>query len=344
VTCGRIEPQPSLDDFAYPLRNLGARRALQLLSFDRERDRRECRTAERSVAEQALPRDDAERELIASRVGNTLFEELGSHVCRRSHQRAGHRHRRVERRGPGLRNDGLAGTRIGACEAEVADARPGIFTHEHVLGLEISMHESRRMRGRESLAGLEQHLDDLAPPAGRRGEPASQRFAAHVLHRDIQTIVDGCDLEHGDDVRVGELRHRDRFAVETIVARPGAMKLECDLATERQITREIDGAHAATPEHALDHIPLVDLGIDERDKSLGVVVLRRSGGGDSVRDGGHQPAARLAAFDVDLDFVLVFGIERPLDHRHQRALVRAAHRSTTSLPQAGPSRRASEEA
>ena len=51
------------------------------------------------------------------------------------------------RRGPRERRDGDAPTRA---RPEVADARPAVVADEHVLGLEVAMHEPRGMRGGET--------------------------------------------------------------------------------------------------------------------------------------------------------------------------------------------------
>ena len=87
------------------------------------------------------------------------------------------------------------------------------------------------MRRVQAFSHCTQDVDDLAPAPRLLLDPIAQRLAAHVFHRDEQLVVEQADLEHGDDVGVCELRHRERFAIEPIVVCPVTMQLEGDVAT-----------------------------------------------------------------------------------------------------------------
>ncbi len=129
------------------------------------------------------------------------------------------------------------------------------------------------MTGCQATSGLDVDVDDLGDAALGVGEPRAQGLAVDVLHRDEDAIVDRAGLEHGDDVRMGQLRHRTRFADQTrgflVAARTGepagTQDLDRNLAIELRIVRGEHDAHAAGAEdiedrEAPERATLVDAG------------------------------------------------------------------------------------
>lgn len=117
------------------------------------------------------------------------------------------------------------------------------------------MHQAGVMCGDQALRSGRERLDDLAPRP-RRHEPLAERGPGHELHHDKHLILEGANLVHRDDVRMGEPRHRLRLADQP---QPGcgagaeiAHDLDRDPAIEIRIVRLEHDAHAAGPELAHD--------------------------------------------------------------------------------------------
>jgi hypothetical protein len=71
---------------------------------------------------------------------------------------------------------------------------------EHVLRLEVTMHDARRMRCREAAAGTDDDLHDIAPRLTRA--VLAERDAVDPLAREHRRFTIRHDLVDGDDVRV----------------------------------------------------------------------------------------------------------------------------------------------
>src|SRR6185436_14682966 len=88
------------------------------------------------------------------------------------------------------------------------------------------------------------------------------------------------DVMHRHDVRVRERRGRARLAQESL-AQPGVagklrlQHLERDKPVETQVRSEVDRAHAATTEFALDAVPLLEA-LRERERHWATPKLRRT--------------------------------------------------------------------
>ena len=138
-----------------------------------------------------------------------------------------------------------------AREAEVDDARPAVLAEQHVVGLEVAVHEPGRVRGGQPAPGRDEHVEHLAPRPRLVGEPALERSARDELHREEHLVVEHADVVDGDDVGVREPRHRLRLAQQARAAPcpsrpvPGLEQLERDLAIELGIVRAVDDAHRA---------------------------------------------------------------------------------------------------
>src|SRR5262249_20798998 len=101
-----------------------------------------------------------------------------------------------------------------ACEPEVRHDRTPVLVYEHVLGLEVAMHELRCVRSSEATSCRDERRNNLSL-GPRLREPATERLAFHVLHRDEELVAMRADVEDRDDVRMAELRDRLAFAKKT---------------------------------------------------------------------------------------------------------------------------------
>jgi hypothetical protein len=240
---GRIERQPAREQAPQPARRAGRHRphpARQHVLGERA----QRLAVERSRAEHGLVERHAERELVRACVGRLAAHLLRRHVRRRPDQRACHGRREGDMPGGGEVRALVDRERPG--QAEVGHPRASVAADQHVVGLEVAMHEPDRVRRREAAAGLQEHLEPRGARAGRL-EPARQGHALDELHREEQLVADATDVEHGDDVRVRQLRHRLGLA-----RHPGALRLEVAGSIRMQ---------------QLDRDPAVELGIvgDEHD-------------------------------------------------------------------------------
>jgi hypothetical protein len=185
---------------------------------DARRQREQRVSLERTLPEEGLVKRDAEAELIGALVGGLAQELLGRHVRGRAHERARARElvelvRRAEvnarrevgvvprwdaRRGGGgdvgdgaPEVDGAAAAVLAldlgrfdvAREAEVDDARAAVLVEQHVVGLEVPVHEPLGVGGREAAPRRDEDGDDLAPRALGRLEPGPHRATAQELGR-----------------------------------------------------------------------------------------------------------------------------------------------------------------
>jgi hypothetical protein len=131
-------------------------------------------------------------------------------------------------------------------DPEVTDLRLVVLVEKDVRWLEVRVDDAARMRERET------GRDPIGEPDRvRERERAGaldallQRRAGNVLHDDERQPVDLTDVEHADDVRVGELRERAGLFDEELAQGPvsGGLRVEHldrDLAAERGVLREID--------------------------------------------------------------------------------------------------------
>ncbi len=201
--------QRAHDDLAQPQRHLGPGGRLADLAGERiRRQRLPGRTGEGQLAIERLVERRREAELIAARVDRLAEVLLRRHVRRRSEDAAG--------RGDPDRRAELGPRRLAlplrARQPEVRDPSAPVGADEDVVRLEVAVHQADRVRGLDAAASLDEHRDDLAPaPRGRR-QPAGQGLPLDELHGDEQLIIVHPDIEHADDIGVGELRHRLRLA------------------------------------------------------------------------------------------------------------------------------------
>ena len=141
-----------------------------------------------------------------------------------------------------------------ASEPEVQNSGDSVVGDDHVVGLEVSVNQTLRVRGHETAARRKVEVGDL-PPVSRL-LPLVQRHPVDELHRDVQTTVGRTDVVHGHDVGVVESRERSSLAHE-----PGlpvglgvAQELEGDLAIELGIVSAVHHAHRSAADQSQDEV------------------------------------------------------------------------------------------
>jgi hypothetical protein len=263
----------------------------------------------RALAVERLPDHHREGELIGADVG--LAEELlGRHVGRRADRGPGAREsvrqdvlapragpraadRRRCRAGPvhaaERRTVGIEGDRrhadadlgalvaLGPGQPEVGDLGHAGLGQEHVLRLEVAMHQPGGVGGGQALPGGPTARQRLAPRPTRSLEPAPQGATGQILHRHEDVVAVAPDGVDGDDVWMGQPRHRGGLALQAIEAGAGVVQLDRDRAIERGVVGQVDHAHAAGAEPTLDAEGLPD------DRPRGELGLGRRGRGRGQR-------------------------------------------------------------
>ncbi|CAA9286601.1 MAG: hypothetical protein AVDCRST_MAG48-175, partial [uncultured Friedmanniella sp.] len=192
---------------------------------------------------------------VGAGVGPAGQHELGRQVGHRPDQQA-------LGRGRGLRRHRLR-------QAEVGDLDLPAVGEQHVLGLDVAVHEPgvvrRGQRG-------EHGLDDLERPGRRHRRLAeddvAERGAVDVLHDDVGPdgvpVEDGPALvEHGDDAGVGEPGGGAGLPVELagelgVVAQPDVHDLDGDGAGQPGVDGLVDGRHPASGEALGDLVATVE--------------------------------------------------------------------------------------
>jgi hypothetical protein len=192
-----------------------------------------------------LEQHDTGRVDIAAGIAHLAGDLLGGQV-----RDGAHEHARL----------GVVRARHAPGQAEVGDLDPAVLGQQHVLRLDVPVHDPGLVR--RGQAG--QHaLDDVERLPG--GEPPSlvqelaERTAGHVLHREIQVAAVGPLVVDGHDVRVRQLGHRPGLADEPgrevlVGGQLGVHDLDRDGAVEPGIDAQVHGGHAAmrdTRRHAV---------------------------------------------------------------------------------------------
>ena len=192
---------------------------------------------ERMAAREQLVGDEARRVEVDLRGDLATADLLGRHVGRRADDLPG--------RGAEVGHAHLP-DRLG--DPEVGDLGVSVRGDEHVLGLEIAVHDPAR----SGLGQPAEHAVEHARDLGERQPPyeRSQRAALEVLHRDERHALVLEVLDHRDDARVVQ-RPGDARLVEEAMRDRGVRDvdrvqlLERDLAVECRLAGEMDGGHPA---------------------------------------------------------------------------------------------------
>src|SRR5262249_5592678 len=100
-------------------------------------------------------------------------------------------------------------------EPEIQDLHVAARRDEQVLGLEIAVHDSLRVRGGEARACLDRIVDRLAWGNRAAREHLADILAVEELRHDVGKSVSGSEVVDREDVRMIELSGRARFLLET---------------------------------------------------------------------------------------------------------------------------------
>ena len=223
---------------------------------------------------------DAGRVDVGAGVGAGPGDLLGSQV----------RHGADDHAGPRL---GVHRQRTG--QAEVDHLEVTVRGDQHVLRLDVPVHDPGRVRGRQ--AGQQRHHDgqrltrrETAP----LGEQVPQRPAGHVLHGQVRVRAITALIEHGDHVGVREPRHRFGLADEPVD----------EILVPRQV-----GVHD------LERHPAIQAGVDgavhrrhaaERNQRLHLVTAVEQASDQGVREGSvHRGQLYEQVNDAGLDYPLL---------------------------------------
>ena len=155
------------------------------------------------------------------------------------------------------------GVALGQGDTEIRQQRTVGVVEQHVLGLDVAMHDAARMRVLERRQQRTQYFDHAVLVAG---EVALAEMAFGQVGQDVvqQALRRASDLMDADDAGVLELGDRARFLFEALLAlfvgqRFGRHDLDRHLAVERFLHAQIDIGHAALA-YAPKHPVTRDLG------------------------------------------------------------------------------------
>jgi len=143
-------------------------------------------------------------------------------------------------------------------------ARPK--SDEHVARLEVAVHESRGVGGRQPLARSHEHVEQLPPATRAVGQPGPQIDALDQLHRNKDVVVECACVVDRHDVRVRQLGHCPGFAEQAALreatglaeAVPDADELDRHIAIELAIVGTIHHARAPASETTAKCVTLGD--------------------------------------------------------------------------------------
>ena len=126
------------------------------------------------------------------------------------------------------------------------------------------MHDAVGVRKREGAADLEAELDCL--PHRQRPRPRDevlQVLALDMLEDDVLHAVGLAPIDHRDDVRMVELRHRTRLAPEAVdvalvVGEALVEDLDRNAAPELAVAGHVDARHASGAGQLFEFVPSGD--------------------------------------------------------------------------------------
>ena len=204
-------------------------------------------------------------------------EHLPQHHAGRVHvgagvgDAAGDLFRRDVRDGPDDQaRPGVPGRRLRPGQPEVHDLDPPVGGQQHVLRLDVPVHDPCLVRGGQPGQRRVHDLERLAPgqPAPL-AQQAAQRPPWHVLHRQVQELPVRALVEDLHDVGVGQPRDRLGLADEPghEVGVPRELRvhhLERHLPLEPRVRGEVHGGHAAVRDARADVVPAVKHPADKR--------------------------------------------------------------------------------
>ena len=127
---------------------------------------------------------------------------------------------------------------------------------EHVLRLQVAVHEPLRVQRRDRAAQLAEHRERHGQRDRPAPEHARERLADELLHREVRaTIRQRADREHLDDVRMTDRREALCLCEELRALLLGAHKLRMQ-HLQRDATRAphsvVNDATSAFAEHGVE--------------------------------------------------------------------------------------------
>ncbi len=223
-------------------RGIGDRAALVLL---RERERRA--RAKGRPPRRELEQHDAEAVEVRTPIHHRRGKQLGGHVLGRPE------HRCVR---------GQPCDLVHARDAEVEELEPARRVREHVLRLEIPVHDALGVRGLERAEDLLCHCQELGRgQLAGLAQPQLEVRTVEVLHDEAHAVVRADEVVDGDHRGVADATGDAELLAEArddrvIRAQLGVQDLERDHGLGGRVLREVDGGHAALAEHALHLVAL----------------------------------------------------------------------------------------
>ena len=140
---------------------------------------------------------------------------------------------------------------------------PSVAAEQQVLGLQVAVHEALRVRVRQAGQRLAREADRVLHREGRAARLQDRAHAAAraVLHREVEAVVGRAVVQQLDDVRMAQRARHVDLALEDLAGggvdeRLRQQDLERDRASVRAPAGQVDGAHAAPGQRALDLVAL----------------------------------------------------------------------------------------
>ena len=201
-----------------------------------------------TVPGEQLVEHHPDRVEVAARAHRKALCLLGREVARGAHDRAG----LGDLRGARLR------------DPEVGDLDAALLVDDHVVRLQVAVHDAaavRESRGTQDLLG---ELDRVVRGQRRLlADDRVQRTAVEVLHRDVVGAAPLAAVVDADDVRVRERRGARGLAAEALdellVQREALVQqLDRHAAAELDVVGAVDLGHAARADARDDAVAVVD--------------------------------------------------------------------------------------
>ena len=240
------------------LRTLGLH-VRELLAHVLHRDRHLVLPPERDLAGEHLVEHDAERVQVRLAGHGTAEGLLGRDVVGRAED-------------PAVRGESLLVQCAG--DPEVGDLGRALLVDQDVLGLDVTVDDVTGMRHPEGASDLDRVRDRLGRgQAAGAADPLLERLALDVLEHDVRPAVVLSVVDHPDDVRMRQLRHRPRLPAEALelVGVGGDLavhQLDRDLALQRLVGGPVDRRHPACPDPGLESVAAVERGAEQRAHGL----------------------------------------------------------------------------
>ncbi len=220
---------------------------------------------------------------------------FGGHVVRRSDDAAPPRHGLDLADGPGHAEVGEQGS-------------AGLVVEEDVVGLYVAVDDALAVGVIERVGDLGQDAAALVlgelPVAA---ETSREGLAADIAHDEVGHSVQLAEGVERDDVRVRQLGGRLGLAAEAVVdlgrAGFGLDDLDGDFPVEREIARQIDGAHPASAQEPDETVLALELLLQRCADRISLrrlqAFLQQARGAEALRVvGGDRGTAGLAGLPV----------------------------------------------